>query len=137
MDMETRVAVIEADIASIKQDMSELKACMESQRKDISTLHEEKIETKMYVKQIHESIADLRDKYQCWQETHFACQAEKIRLLQDSCVKKGNGNGSGNSRTFDDIAKATNLINQGWFKIVMELVKVLLVVAGVKLANGF
>ena len=124
----SRVAVMEADIESIRSDIRDLKDRTQNQSREITQLHEEKVEIKVYIKGIHESIGDLRDKYQCWQETHAACQSEKIRILTES-AKKGNG-------TLTELAQATSILNQGWFKILLEVLKVALVVAGVKLVDG-
>ena len=127
-DLETRVTVMESDIKTIQTDIRELKNLATTQGREIAVLHEEKVEIKVYIKGIHESIGDLRDKYQCWQETHAACQSEKIRILTES-ARKGNG-------TLTDLAQATSVLNQGWFKLLLEVLKVALVVAGVKLADG-
>ena len=35
-----------------------------------------------------------------------------------------------------ELAQATSVLNQGWFKVLLEVLKVALVVAGVKLADG-
>ena len=127
-DLETRVTVMESDIKAIMTDIQELKNLAMTQGRDIAVLHEEKVEIKVYIKGIHESIGDLRDKYQCWQETHAACQSEKIRILTES-AKKSNG-------TLTELAQATSILNQGWFKVLLEVLKVALIVAGVKFADG-